>query len=172
MNEAMKRRNLLRVRAGAIAAFVVTLVWTGCQPTLHTIGTRTCEESKWTPQSYSIQDILPGVESNLQAQRTYVVSRKDGADGGAAETASWFLATDSVLLPMRFRLDSEGAAQWSGTRNFYGEVRPGVPTLAAVFPSLSGASLTDTAWLIRESAEGCMAVSLPPVQKLQAIAAP
>jgi len=44
--------------------------------------------------------------------------------------------------------------------------------LAEVFPSLSGASLTDTAWLIRESAEGCMAVSLPPVQKLQAIAAP
>jgi len=169
----MKFSDMMKVNfsVSGLVAICASALWIGCQPAQLLIGERSCEAAKWERIAFSTQDILPGVESNLRAQRLYFIVSTE-ANHKRLPESNWLLMTDSVQIPMRMIVDSEGGIQWSASRNYYGEVRPGVPVLEKEGLALSGLHLKDEAWLIGNHENGCLAVPLPPVQNLQTIAAP
>ena len=169
--DMMKIKHRLNLGIFWLVSLCVSALWVGCQPAQLILGERACEAAKWEPLAFSTQEVLPGVESNLRAQRLYFVRGLE-ANHKRLPESNWFLLTDSVQIPMRIRKNAEGETQWSGSRNFYGKVRPGVPVLENESPELSGLNLEGEAWLIGKHATGCLSVSLPAVQTLETIAAP
>jgi hypothetical protein len=169
----MKFSDMMKVNfsVSGLVAICALALWIGCQPAQLLIGERSCEAAKWERIAFSTQDVLPGVESNLRATRLYVVRSSEANDNRLPES-NWLLMTDSVQIPMGMRLNAEGEVQWSGSRNFYGEVRPGVPVLENEGPEPSGLNLQGESWLIGTHESGCLAVPLPAVQILETIAAP
>ena len=130
----------------------------------------TCSVRAWQADEFTLQDVLPGRESNLRKQRVYVVH---GLTAKSFNSRSeWMLAVDSVLIPLRVRAGENGAWQWSGTRNFYQAVREGVMSLEEEHPARSGTYLPEAAFMIQSDESGCTAVELPLVRNLEVIAMP
>ena len=142
----------------------------GCSAPRLVVAGETCSVRAWQADDFTLQDVLPGRESNLRKQRVYVVHGLPAKSFNAR--SEWMLAVDSVLIPLRVRADENGTWQWSGTRNFYQAVREGVMSLAEEHPARSGSYFPEAAFMIQSDESGCAAVELPLVRNLEAIAMP
>lgn len=142
----------------------------GCSAPSLVVAGETCSVKAWQADDFTLQDVLPGRESNLRKQRVYVALGPPAR--GFNARSEWMLAADSVLIPLRVRAEQNGAWQWSGTRNFYQTVREGVMSLEEERPARSGSYLPETYFMIQSDESGCTAVELPLVRNLEAIAMP
>ena len=125
---------------------------------------------EWQADDFFTQDVLPGMESNLRKQRVYFVVGSAEAEFNTRN--EWLLAVDSALIPLRVRTEESGAWQWSGSRNFYQEVREGVMSMEEETPELSLLELEDEAFLIQRGAGQCRAMILPVVRHAGTVAMP
>ncbi len=142
----------------------------GCSAPHMVVAGETCSVEAWQADHFTLQDVLPGRESNLRKQRVYVVLGPPAK--GFNARSEWMLAVDSILIPLRVRAEENGAWQWSGSRNFYQAVREGVMFLEEERPARSGSYLSEAAFMIQSDESGCTAVELPLVRNLEAIAMP
>ena len=142
----------------------------GCNAPRLVVAGETCSVKAWQADDFTLQDVLPGRETNLRKQSMYVVH---GLPVKSFNVRSeWILAVDSVLIPLRVRAEENGAWQWSGTRNFYQVVREGVISLEEEHPARSGSYLPEAAFMIQCDESGCTAVELPLARSLEAFAMP
>ena len=123
----------------------------------------------WDPVDFSFRDVLPGVESLLQRERTYFV--RGTLQEGTGIQGTWWLATDTAFTPMVLRPMENGILKWTGTRDFIADIRT-----VAVRDSPSEArpalNLGNEAWLIRERDGLCLAYALPAARHLRTIPMP
>ena len=154
----------------AFTFVTLTVAIQGCTTQRLAVGAEECTVRNWQVDDFFTQDVLPGMESNLRKQRVYFVV--GDAVGEFNDQNDWLLAVDSVLIPLRVRTEESGAWQWSGSRNFYQEVREGVMSMEEECPARSGLNLPETAFIIQRHESGCTAVELPLVRALEAIAMP
>ena len=155
---------------GAFLLVLLTVVIEGCSTQRLAVGGEECAIRNWQADDFFTQDVLPGMESNLRKQRVYFVV--GSAEAEFNDQNEWLLAVDSVLIPLRVRTEESGAWQWSGSRNFYQEVREGVMSLEEEHPAHSGSYFPEAAFMIQSDESGCAAVELPLVRHLEAIAMP
>lgn len=155
---------------GAFLLVLLTVAIEGCSTKRLALGREECTVRNWQADDFFTQDVLPGIESNLRKQRIYIVVGTAKAE--CNDQQEWLLAMDSVLIPLRVRTDESGAWQWSGSRNFYEEVREGVMSMEEEYPAHSGFILPETAFIIQRHESGCTAIELPMVRALGAIAMP
>ena len=146
------------------------MVLQSCSEPRMVVAGGTCSVRVWQADDFTLQDVLPGRESNLRKQRVYVVLGPPAR--GFNARSKWMLAVDSVLIPLRVRAEENAAWQWSGSRNFYQAVREGVMSLEEERPARSGSCLPEAAFMIQSDESGCTAVELPLVRNLEAIAMP
>lgn len=164
------------MKSSLFIAFGFSLVVTGlmalqgCSAPRMVVAGETCSVRVWQADDFTLQDVLPGRESNLRKQRVYFVLGPPAR--GFNARSEWMLAVDSVLIPLRVRAEENGAWQWSGSRNFYQAVREGVMSLEEERPARSGSYLPEAAFMIQSGESGCTAVELPLVRNLEAIAMP
>ena len=146
-----------------------TLASASCQAPQVILGTRTCTIMAWDPVDFSFRDVLPGVESLLQRERTYFV--RGTLQEGTGIQGTWWLATDTAFTPMVLRPMENGILKWTGTRDFIADIRT-----VAVRDSPSEArpalNLGNEAWLIRERDGLCLAYALPAARHLRTIPMP
>ena len=116
----------------------------------------------WKADDFTLQDVLPGRESNLRKQRVYVMPSAKSSTPAVVDARS-----GSVLIPLRVRAEENGAWQWSGTRNFYQAVREGVMSMNEEHPARSGSHFPEAAFMIQSDESGCAAVELPLVRNLK-----
>jgi len=146
------------------------MVLQGCSAPRLVVAGETCSVRAWKAGDFTLQDVLPGRESNLRKQRVYIVHGLPAK--GFNARSEWMLAVDSVLIPLRVCAEENGTWQWSGSRNFYQEVREGVMSLEEEHPAHSGSYFPEAAFMIQCDESGCAAVELPLVRHLEAIAMP
>ena len=154
----------------AFTLVTLTVALEGCSTQRLAVGGEECVVRDWQADDFFAQDVLPGMESNLRKQRVYFVV--GSADEEFNDRSEWLLAVDSVLIPLRVRNDESGAWQWSGSRNFYQEVREGVMFLEEEHPEFSFLELEGDAFLIQRSTSQCRAMRLPGVRHIGTVAMP
>jgi hypothetical protein len=145
----------------------------GCNSTRYQIGEHSCISIDSMAERVSIftcQDVLPGVESNLRKQRLYHIESDRLVNEERYE--EWFLATDSVLIPLGLVSAIAGESAWAGRRNFYEETREGVPQLEVEALNQSGMDYKNEYWLVGVGKKECKAFRLPEIGQLPLIAAP
>ena len=155
---------------GAFLLVLLTVAIQGCTTQRLAVGGEECAIRNWQADDFFTQDVLPGMESNLRKQRVYFVA--GSADAEFNDQNEWLLAVDSVLIPLRARTEKSGAWQWSGSRNFYQEVREGVMSMVEERPESSLLTLGDEAFLIQRNKEQCRAMALPEVRHVGTVAMP
>ena len=155
---------------GAFLMVLLTVAIEGCSTQRLTAGGEECTVRNWQADDFFTQDVLPGMESNLRKQRVYFVV--GSAEAEFNDQDEWLLAVDSVLIPLRVRTEESGAWQWSGSRNFYQEVREGVMSMEEETPELSFLELEGDAFLIQRSEGQCRAMGLPGVRHVGTVAMP
>ena len=155
---------------GAFLMVLLTVAIEGCSSQRLAVRGEECIVRDWKADDFFTQDILPGVESNLRKQRVYFVIGSTEAEFNDQD--EWLLAVDSVLIPLRVRTEESGACQWSGSRNFYQEVREGVMSMEEETPELSFLELEGNAFLIQRSTSQCRAMRLPGVRHVGTVAMP
>ena len=155
---------------GAFLLVLLTVAIEGCSTQRLAVGSEDCAVRDWKADDYFTQDVLPGMESNLRKQRIYFVV--GSAEAEFDDQNEWLLAVDSVLIPLRVRTEESGAWQWSGSRNFYQEVREGVTSMEEETPELSFLELEGEAFLIQRSTSQCRAMGLPSVRHVGTVAMP
>ena len=155
---------------GAFLMVLLTVAIEGCSTQRLTAGGEECTVRNWQADDFFTQDVLPGMESNLRKQRVYFVVGSTEAEFNDLD--EWLLAVDSVLIPLRVRTEESGAWQWSGSRNFYQEVREGVMSMEEETPELSFLELEGDAFLIQRSEGQCRAMGLPGVRHVGTVAMP
>lgn len=168
VNVPMKASLFITLGFSMVVIGLITLQ--GCSAPRLVVAGETCSVEAWQADHFTLQDVLPGRESNLRKQRVYVVLGSPAK--GFNVPSEWMLAVDSVLIPLRVRAEENGSWQWSGTRNFYQRVRDGVMSLEEEHPVRSESSLPETAFMIQRDENGCTAVELPLVLNLGVIAMP
>ena len=146
------------------------MVLESCQSGIPIAAWKDCKSLAMEGVECSIQDVLPGMESNLRRQRTYRVEAE--MKSRHAKGLDWFLAIDSVLVPMRMRVMDEETVRWVGSRSFYTDVRLGVPMLEQTLLEAHGQALEGEAWLMGKSENGCAIAALPEWHVMPVIAAP
>ena len=145
----------------------------GCNSTRYQIGEYSCISIDSKVERVSIftyQDVLPGVESNLRKQRLYHIESDRLVNEEHYE--EWFLATDSVLIPLGLVSTTVGESAWAGRRNFYAETREGVPQLEVEVLNQSGMYYNNEYWLVGVGKKECKVFRLPKIEQLPVIAAP
>lgn len=168
VNDGMKQ--FLYMALGALLLVTLMVAIQGCTANRLAIGGETCTVREWQADDFFTQDVLPGMESNLRKQRIYFV--EGSAEAEFSDQDEWLLAVDSVLIPLRARAEESGAWQWSGSRNFYQEVREGVMSMEEETPGLSFLELEVEAFLIQRSQGQCQALTLPGVRHEGTVAMP
>ncbi|MDE0870930.1 MAG: hypothetical protein OSA37_03325 [Flavobacteriales bacterium] len=146
------------------------MVLESCQSGIPIAAWKDCKSPAMEVVECSIQDVLPGMESNLRRQRTYRVEAE--MKSRHAIGLDWFLAVDSVLVPMRMQVLDKVTVRWVGSRSFYTNVRPGVPMLEQTLLEAHGQTLQGEAWLMGKSEDGCAIAVLPEWHVMPLIAAP
>jgi len=155
---------------GAFLLVLLTVAIEGCSTQRLALGGEECTIRNWQADDFFTQDVLPGMESNLRKQRVYFVV--GSAEAEFNDQNEWLLAVDSVLIPLRVRTEESGAWQWSGSRNFYQEVREGVMSMEEEYPELSSLTLEEQAFLIQRGPGQCEALTLPVVRHVGTVAMP
>ena len=155
---------------GVFLLVLLIVVIEGCSTKRLAVGGVECAVRDWQADDFFTQDVLPGMESNLRKQRVYFVVGSTEAEFNDQD--EWLLAVDSVLIPLRVRTEESGAWQWSGSRNFYQEVREGVMSMEEEYPELSSLTLEDQAFLIQRGPGQCEALTLPVVRHVGTVAMP
>lgn len=155
---------------GAFLLVLLTVAIQGCTTQRLAVGGEECAIRNWQADDFFTQDVLPGMESNLRKQRVYFVV--GSAEAEFNDQNKWLLAVDSVLIPVRVRIEESGAWQWSGSRNFYQAVREGVMSMEEEIPGPSFLTLEDEAFLIQRSPGQCQALTLPGVRHVGTVAMP
>ena len=155
---------------GAFLLVLLTVAIEGCSTQRLAVGGKECTVRDWKADDFFTQDVLPGMESNLRKQRIYLAV--GSAEAEFDDQNEWLLAVDSVLIPLRVRTEESGAWQWSGSRNFYQEVREGVMSTEEETPELSFLELEGEAFLIQRSTSQCRAMALPVVRHVGTVAMP
>ena len=155
---------------GVFLLVLLIMVIEGCSTKRLAVGGVECAVRDWQADDFFTQDVLPGMESNLRKQRVYFVV--GSAEAEFNNQNEWLLAVDSVLIPLRVRTEESGAWQWSGSRNFYQEVREGVMSMEEEYPELSSLTLEDQAFLIQRGSDQCEALTLPDVRDVGTVAMP
>lgn len=153
--------------------FALLIGFIGCKSTQHQIGEYSCitiDSKAERVSAFTYQDVLPGVESNLRKQRLYRLEAERLVDMNRYD--SWFLAADSVLIPLGLNSNSEGEISWAGRRNFYESTRQGVPQLEVEVLDLSGYNYKNEYWLVGIGKQECKAFRLPEIEQLPLIVAP
>ena len=146
------------------------MVLESCQSGIPFAAWKDCQSPAMEVVECSIQDVLPGIESNLRSQRTYRVEAE--MKSRHAKGLDWFLAVDSVLVPMRMQVLDEETVRWLGSRSFYTDVRLGVRVLEQTVLEAHGQALQGEAWLMGKSDDGCTIAALPEWHINPVIAAP
>ena len=156
-------------RSALAVVVLCTLATASCRAPQVILGPRTCTIKAWDPVDFSLWDVLPGVESALQRERTYFV--RGALQEGTETQGTWWLATDTAFTPMVLRPMEDGIMKWTGTRDFIASIRA-----VAVKDSTSEArpalNLGNEAWLIREKDGLCLAHALPEARHLGTTAMP
>ena len=168
VNDGMKQFHYLVF--GVFLLVLLTLAIEACSTKRLAVGGEECVVQDWQADDFFTQDVLPGMESNLRKQRVYFVV--GSAEAEFNDQSEWLLAVDSVLIPLRVRTEESGAWQWSGSRNFYQEVREGVMSMEEEYLDLSSLTLEDQAFLIQRGSGQCEALTLPVVRHVGTVAMP
>lgn len=168
VNDGMKQFHYTALWAFTLVTLTVAIQ--GCTTKRLAVGGEECAVRNWQADDFFTQDVLPGMESNLRKQRVYFVV--GSAEAEFNDQNEWLLAVDSVLIPLRMRAEESGTWQWSGSRNFYQEVREGVMSMEEETPELSFLELEGDAFLIQRSTGQCRAMTLPGVRHVGTVAMP